>query len=134
MLSQITYSNTIIPDHQQIINLYESSGLKRPIHDAERIKKMYDNSDLVITAWDGDLLVGVSRALTDYGYSCYLSDLAVRQGYKQKGIGKTLVAKTKEAAGPQSMLLLLAAPVALNYYPKIGMKPLTNAYWFNREE
>jgi len=73
----ITYSTTIQPQAQQVIELYDDSGLKRPTHDAARIAMMYANSSLVVTAWDGDKLVGVARSLTDFCYACYLSDLAV---------------------------------------------------------
>lgn len=134
MSSNITYSTTITPNEQQIISLYESSGIRRPTQDAPRIKKMYDNSNLVVTAWDGDLLVGVSRCMTDFCYACYLSDLAIRDEYKQQGIGKTLVAKTKEAVGLQTTIILVAAPAALNYYAKIGMKRIDYAYLLPREE
>jgi len=124
----ITYQTGTIPSAQQIIELYESAGLKRPTDDAPRIAKMYQNSNLVITAWHGEQLVGVSRALTDYCYACYLSDLAVNKDYQQSGIGKELVRLTKQAIGDQSMLLLLSAPTAMEYYPKIGMDVVNNGF------
>jgi GNAT superfamily N-acetyltransferase len=127
-IMNITYSNTIKPTPQQVIDLYISSGLNRPTNDAARIQKMYDNSNLFITAWDGDLLVGVSRSLTDFCYSCYLADLAIREEYKKAGIGKKLVQLTREAIGDESMLLLLSAPTAMEYYPKIGMDEVKNAF------
>jgi len=130
----ITYSTTIQPQAQQVIELYDDSGLKRPTHDAARIAMMYANSSLVVTAWDGDKLVGVARSLTDFCYACYLSDLAVCSEYQKMGIGKKLVTLTKETIGPKSMLLLLSAQPAMNYYPKIGMQTVTNGFIINREE
>src|SRR4051812_16042373 len=112
----ITYRTDIKPDAKQIIDLYISSGLNRPVDDSARIEKMYQHANLVITAWDGDQLVGVSRALTDFCYCCYLADLAIMHQYKHQGIGKKLVGLTKQEAGPQSMLLLLSAPQAMGYY------------------
>lgn len=130
----VTYSATIKPQAQQIIELYESAGLKRPTNDAARIAEMYANSNLVITAWDGDKLIGVSRSLTDFCYACYLSDLAIHIDYQKMGIGKKLVVLTKETIGPKSMLLLLSAKPAMDYYPKIGMQTVTNGFIINREE
>ena len=130
----ITYSSTIKPTPQQIIDLYESAGLVRPTKDFDRIKKMYDNSNLIVTAWDGDLLVGVSRSLTDFCYACYLSDLAVHQDYKKAGIGKQMVELTREIIGEESMLLLLSAPLAMEYYPKIGMNTVTNGFIIPRNK
>ena len=83
----------------QIIELYDKAGLPRPTHDQERIQKMYDSSNLIVTAWDGDILVGVSRSITDWVWSCYLADLAVDPGYQQSGIGRELVRLTKDKIG-----------------------------------
>jgi len=130
----ITYSTTAIPDTQQIIDLYESAGLNRPTKDAARIKKMYDNSNLIVSAWDGDLLVGIARSLSDFCYACYLSDLAIREEYKKAGIGKKLVALTREVIGDESMLLLLSAPTAMEYYPKIGMNLVQNGFIIPRSK
>lgn len=129
---EITYRLDIIPDTDQIIDVYNSSGINRPTTDKERIKKMYDNSNLVATAWDNDILVGVSRSLTDFCYSCYLSDLAVRQEYKSKGIGKKLIELTKEKIGDQTMLLLLSAQTAMEYYPKVGFQKVDNGFTIKR--
>jgi len=124
----ITYSTTTIPTTQQVIDLYESSGINRPTKDADRIAKMYANSNLIVSAWDGERLVGVARSLTDFCYCCYLSDLAVAEEYKKAGIGKKLIALTKEAIGEQTTLILLSAPAAMEYYPKIGMNEIKNGF------
>ncbi len=128
----ITYKSDVKPSAEEIIDLYKSSGLPRPVDDKERIKKMYDNSNLVITAWDGELLVGVSRCLTDFCWSCYLADLSVRHEYKGKGIGKKLVELAKDRIGEQTMLLLLSVPAAMEYYPKIGLKKVENGFIIDR--
>jgi ribosomal protein S18 acetylase RimI-like enzyme len=85
---KIEYKIDLIPETDQIIDLYISSGINRPTNDKERISKMYANSNFIVTAWDKDKLVGISRSLTDFCYSCYLSDLAVRKEYQREGIGK----------------------------------------------
>lgn len=125
---EIIYKYNLIPDTEMIIDLYRSSGIKRPIDDKDRINKMYANSNLVISAWHNEMLVGIARSLTDFCYCCYLSDLAIRLEYQNKGIGKRLIELTKEKIGEQTMLLLLSAPNAINYYPKIGFKKAENAF------
>ena len=132
IIMEITYRLDIIPDTAQIIEVYNSSGINRPTTDTERIKKMYDNSNLIATAWDNDKLVGISRSLTDFCYCCYLSDLAVRHEYKSKGIGKKLIEMTKEKIGDQTMLLLLSAPTAMDYYPKVGFLKVDNGFLIKR--
>lgn len=130
----ITYSTTIIPETQQIIEVYDSAGLVRPTKDFDRIKKMYEHSNLVVSAWDGSQLVGIARTLADFCYVCYLADLAVQQEYKGKGIGKQLIKLTKDIVGEQSTLILLSAAGALTYYPHIGMQSITNGFIINRAQ
>ena len=130
---EITYKFNTIRSIEVIIELYDNAGLNRPTADFDRIAKMYVNSNLIVTAWDKDKLVGISRSLTDFCYCCYLSDLAVRQEYKYSGIGKKLVELTKEKVSENSMLLLLAAPSAIEYYPKIGMDRFTDCFLIKRK-
>lgn len=129
---EIIYRLDIIPDTNQIIDLYNSSGINRPTSDKKRILKMYANSNLILTAWDNEKLVGISRALTDFCYCCYLSDLAIRREYQGKGIGKKLIALTKEKIGNQTMLLLLSAPTANDYYSKVGFEKVDNGFVIKR--
>jgi len=131
---EILYRTDSVPDVKQIIAVYNDSGLKRPTTDKERIKKMYDNSNLIITAWDKDTLVGIARSLTDFCYCCYLSDLAIKKAYQKKGIGEALIEMTKNAIGKQTALILLAAPSAMDYYPKVGFEKIENGFIIKRAE
>jgi predicted N-acetyltransferase YhbS len=94
---------------------------------------MFDNSNLIITAWYDDILVGVARSITDCVWCCYLADLAVRENYKKTGIGKRLIELTKEQVGEQSMVLLLSVPTAIHYYPKLGFKKQESSFIINRK-
>jgi ribosomal protein S18 acetylase RimI-like enzyme len=128
----INYNYDKKPTAVQIIELYNNAGLPRPTHDKERIQKMYDHSNLIVTAWDHDILVGVSRSITDWAWSCYLSDLAVHSNYKKLGIGKKLISLTKEKLGDDSMILLLSVPTAMEYYPKVGFEKQESSFIMNR--
>ncbi len=117
-------------DLDQVIDLYHAStlGERRPVGDCERMRQMLANANLVITAWDSDLLVGIARSLTDFSFATYLSDLlAVRNSHQKKGIGKELVRRTKQASG-HAMLILLSAPKAVTYYPHIGFTQHPSAW------
>jgi GNAT superfamily N-acetyltransferase len=129
---ELNYRTGIIPEKELVAELYKSAGLNRPVDDLDRIARMYASSNLVITAWDGETLVGVARSLTDFCYCCYLSDLAVRKEYQKLGIGKRLIRETKEKIGDQTMLLLLSAPTAMEYYPAVGFQEVKNAFIINR--
>jgi GNAT superfamily N-acetyltransferase len=94
---------------------------RRPVEQPDRIATMLANADLILTARCDGKLVGVSRAITDHAFCTYLSDLAVDVAFQGKGIGRELIRRTHEAAGPLTQLVLLAAPKAQTYYPHIGM-------------
>jgi GNAT superfamily N-acetyltransferase len=118
----ITYRTGNDVDLEAVVDLYVDStlGERRPVDDRERMARMLAEANLVLTAWEGTLLVGISRSITDWVYCTYLSDLAVRADHQGRGIGKQLVRLTREAT-PQATLILLAAPKAVDYYPRIGM-------------
>lgn len=116
----ITYHVNKPVDPAEVAELFSDSGLIRPVNDLPRITQMLDNADLTITAWDGAKLVGIARALTDFCYCCYLSDLAVANAYQNRGIGKELIRVTQEHVGEPTTILLLAAATAKEYYGHIG--------------
>ncbi|MEO7045989.1 MAG: GNAT family N-acetyltransferase [Ferruginibacter sp.] len=114
---------------EEFIDVLKASTLaeRRPVNEPERIEKMLQHADLIITARENNKLVGVARSVTDFVYCCYLSDLAVDKHYQKSGIGKELIRQTKLAA-PKAKLILLSAPAAVNYYPRIGMKHFEHCY------
>lgn len=112
-----------------------SLGPRRPLDDEPRMNGMLRQADVIITARnDAGLLIGVSRAITDFHYCTYLSDLAVDEQYQNQGIGKELIRRTHEAAGPHTMLILLAAPAARKYYPHIGMEQHDSCWIVQRKD
>ena len=131
---EINYQSDIMPETDSIIEVYNSSGLNRPTGDRDRIAGMYRHSNLVVTAWVNGQLVGIARSLTDFCYCCYLSDLAVRKEYQKLGIGKQLINLTREKIGPETMLLLLSAPSAMDYYPNIGFRKVENGFIIDRAQ
>ncbi len=107
-------------------------GARRPVDDLARLERMLRYADVVVTARDAGRLVGISRAITDFAYCCYLSDLAVDEGWQRQGIGKRLIEETHRAAGLETTLLLVAAPAAEAYYPKIGLENVPSCWKISR--
>ena len=108
---------------------------RRPADDIPRLQRMMDHAALVITARaaEGEL-VGIARSLTDWSYATYLSDLAVDAAHQGRGIGTRLIEETRKIAGPETMLLLVAAPDAAEYYDKIGMPRCDRAFLYPRQK
>jgi len=108
-------------------------GERRPVADLERLDRMLRHADVIVTAREGQRLVGISRAITDFSYCCYLSDLAVDVAYQRQGIGRRLIAETHKHAGEMTTLILAAAPAAEAYYPRIGMQKHPSCWMVTRK-
>jgi ribosomal protein S18 acetylase RimI-like enzyme len=130
----ITYRTDTVPMVEQVIELYRRASLPRPVNDTERMQSMLDNSNLVLTAWDKQKLVGICRCMTDRAWCTYLSDLAVDPDYKQSGIGRKLIDLTRQQVGELTMILLLSVPNAFEYYPKVGFTKEDRAFMIPRNK
>jgi ribosomal protein S18 acetylase RimI-like enzyme len=133
-MTDLTFRTNAPVSTGQVIDLFRSSGINRPVDDEARIAQMLRYGNLTITAWHGGRLVGLARSLTDYCFCCYLSDLAVSGDFQRRGIGKKLIELTKAQVGEQTTLLLLAAPAAKDYYPKTGMDRHVDTFVIKRTE
>jgi ribosomal protein S18 acetylase RimI-like enzyme len=126
----ITYSDKLNIAPRQFVDIMRRStlGERRPIDDPKSIRAMLKHANLLCTAWDGKKLVGVARSITDFEFVCYLSDLAVDEAYQKQGIGRELIRLTRSRLGAKAKIILLAAPKAEKYYPKIGFEQHHSAW------
>jgi predicted N-acetyltransferase YhbS len=127
--SVISYRLGNVLELDAVIELYRAStlGERRPVADRTRMSLMLRNANLVVTAWEGELLVGIARSVSDFSYATYLSDLAVRASHQKQGIGRELIRCT-QAQGGKAMIILLSAPKATDYYPRIGFMQHPSAW------
>ena len=118
----IKYKINELVARDEFIDLLNRSGLseRRPVDALDCMQGVVENSNLFVTAWQDNKLVGVARSVTDFHYACYLSDLAVDKEIQGCGIGKRLQALTQGQLGPKCKLILIAAPAANSYYRHIG--------------
>nr|MBW3793359.1 GNAT family N-acetyltransferase [Plesiomonas shigelloides] len=123
------YQNRPITAEQYCALLEETSlGERRPLAERERIAAMLEHADVLVSAWQGERLVGVARSVTDFFYCCYLADLAVSERVQACGIGRELIRQTFHCLQPGCKVILLAAPQAVDYYPKIGFTRHNSAW------
>ena len=129
----ITYRHDLRPPAEEIVKLYDASPLFRPTRDVERIRRMYDGSNVVLTAWDDHRLVGILRGWTDFAYDGYVCDLAVHPDYQKRGIGRELLRRVTDHYGTQVQWVLRASKIAVDYYKHIGWEPIENGWCWRRE-
>jgi predicted N-acetyltransferase YhbS len=135
-MSEIEYRKGNDLSFPDVVELYRAStlGERRPIDDLAIVTDMIRHANLIVTAWDHTLLVGIARTLTDFSYVGYLADLAVRLSHQNRGIGTELIRRTRDAMGERSMLVLLSAPKATAYYPKLGFTKHDSAWVLRKKE
>jgi predicted N-acetyltransferase YhbS len=121
--------NLSVEEFKEILE-QSTLGERRPVNEPERLAKMLQHGNLIVTARDNEKLVGVSRSMTDFLYCTYLSDLAVHANYQKQGIGKELIKQTKLAT-PKAKLILVSAPKAIDFYPKIGMTKYEHCFFLD---
>jgi|SRR5580658_4787801 predicted N-acetyltransferase YhbS len=126
----VHYKHSQAITEPEFVDLLKRSTLaeRRPVDDPKSIKAMLKHANLLCTAWDGDRLVGVARSVTDFEYCCYLSDLAVDQAYQKRGVGRELIRLTQSLLGSRAKIILLAAPKAVEFYPRIGFESHPSAW------
>ena len=134
--AEIEFRTDRAVDVRAFKDILERSGLaaRRPVADPGRLERMLNAYNLIVTAWHDGLLVGIATCWTDYAHSAYLADLAVAADHQRSGIGRRLVELARETVGPQVTLILLSAPAAVSYYPKIGMERFTDCFIFRRSQ
>jgi N-acetylglutamate synthase-like GNAT family acetyltransferase len=128
----IEYRHNFPLEPVDVAAVFDASGIRRPTKDLARIERMFANADLILSAWHEGKLIGVCRALTDFSYCCYLSDLAVSNTYQKLGIGRELIARVQASIGDEVALILLSAPEAMEYYPKVGFEKIENGFIVKR--
>ena len=118
---------------EQAIALYRKTSLgeRRPIDSPEPFEQMLKHANLIVTAWDENRLVGISRTLTDFVYVAYLSDLAVDESYQKQGIGSRLLGLAREHT--PTMLYFGAQPGAESLYEENGCRKSLQSYMIERK-
>ncbi|HEX3961258.1 MAG TPA: GNAT family N-acetyltransferase [Trebonia sp.] len=116
-------------DLHDILEVYRSSGLgeRRPIADTERMAAMVKNANLILTCRIDGQLVAIARSISDFSYVTFLSDIAVSRAHQRSGIGRALIEATRKEA-PQAKIVLLSAPAATGFYPRIGFSRHDSAW------
>jgi len=118
-MSNIKYKDQKDIPKDQAIALYESvewSSAKKP----DLLLKALMNSHTVVTAWDGERLVGLGNAISDGYLVVYYPHLVVHPEYQGKGIGTEIVKQMQKKYQGFHQQTLLADGKAVEFYKKCG--------------
>lgn len=129
----IRYEVNAPVDARAVSPLFRDPGIQRPYDDLERVTQMIEHANLIVTAWDDGQLIGIARALTDWCYCCYLSDLAVAQQHQRSGIGTALLERVRAEIGDAVTLILVSASDASPFYQRLGLPSTDQAFVLRRK-
>ena len=124
----ITYSTTDVPGADEVANLLRAGGFNRPLDDLTRVERMLRNADVIVTARDGDTLVGIVRGLADYAVYALVTELAVAASYKRMGIGRELLRRFREQASEECTIILHSSEEGHAFYGHLGWDNLTRSW------
>ena len=111
-------------NHTNILALYSDAGWTSYTKDMSKLMRGIDNSLDVISAWDGDKLIGLIRTIGDKETIIYIQDILVLKAYKRQGIGRQLMKYILEKYQDVRQIILLAdsEPEQKYFYESMGME------------
>ncbi len=118
-MSAIVYKDDKVLPRGQVVALYRAlnwSSAEKP----ELLLKAMENSHTVVTAWDGDRLVGLGNAISDGCLVVYYPHLAVHPEYQGRGIGTEIVRRMQARYEGFHQQAVLADGRAADFYRKVG--------------
>ena len=111
----------------RIGTLYRRAPLLRQTDNAEQLRRAFEATQLVLSAWHAERLVGLARVLTDGVQVAYLCDLAVEPDVQGLGIGKLLINEVmKRCEGAE--LVLRDSNLSTGFYEHLGFQPIDNGW------
>lgn len=120
----ITYKQTKTINLEQVENLYNDVGWTAYTKDMDLLQQALLQSLDVISAWDGDQLVGLIRTVGDGLTILYIQDILVLDAYQNQGIATKLLQMVlqKHETVRQKVLLTEEAPDVRHFYEKNGFE------------
>ncbi|MTI70523.1 MAG: GNAT family N-acetyltransferase [Firmicutes bacterium] len=128
----IVYNEEKKVNYRDLINLFNQAGWEDKIKDIKRLKDMVKYSQVVITAWDKEHMVGFARCNTDYVFNGQINNVVVDKEYRHMGIGKKLVNKIIRSNNKVTYILR-GDNNNKDFYNNLGFKLNELTYVFKRE-
>ena len=118
-MNEIQYRHEKDLPIEKLVDLYASLNWSS----AEKPRQLQDalrNSHTVITAWDGECLVGLGNAISDGHLVVYYPHLIVHTNYQGRGIGREIVGRMQQHYEGMHQQVVVADGRAIDFYKKYG--------------
>ena len=122
-----------LPKAAEVLDLFRRlHWAKMDYRDQERFQRALERSWPIVTAWDGERLVGVCRCVTDGEYTAYISDLAVDPVFQGNGVGTHLVEKALELLADFDTITLITSEEKVSFWERFGFTNYPGAMMLRR--
>ena len=105
----------------EVCQLFERAPLGS--REPDRLRRASEQSSIVCSAYDDEMLVGFGRAISDGEYYSAVYDVVVLPEYQGWGIGRTIMKALLECL-PSGSVLILSVPGKEGFYKKLGFEVL----------
>lgn len=105
---------------EELKELYDSVGWMSAAY-AGRMVKAFQNAGTVVSAWDGDKLIGLAEAIDDGELIAYIHYLLVGPEYQKQGVGRKLLELVKKQYENYLYLIVISEEKEkVEFYEKCG--------------
>ncbi|MDO5831557.1 MAG: GNAT family N-acetyltransferase [Methanobrevibacter sp.] len=125
-MSEITYKEIHEFTKEDLQDLFLSVEWSSG-HFPDKLQIAMRNFETVVSAWDGDKLVGMICAMDDGIMTAYVHYLLVRPDYQDKGIGRKLVSRVKEIYKDYLRIVVVGYDDEVQFYENCGFEKADDA-------
>lgn len=129
----ISFHLNSLPEPQEVADLLIEGGFLRPLDDLNRVERMLDRANIIVTVRDDQRIIGFCRALSDGAYYCLIAEVVVATDYKGKKIGKTMLELVQREAGDEVNFVLTSSVEGETFYRHIGWEQIDRAFRLKRK-
>ncbi len=114
----------------EVVKLYDATIFR---FNAEQVERTNKNSNLIVTAREKQVLIGIATCGCNFVTDCYLYTLAVDPKFQRKGVGSRMIEEIRKHAG-NTAIIAVTNSQAKEFYNKCGLKPYKYALIAPRKE
>tara|TARA_Y100001936_G_scaffold214834_1_gene224804 strand:+ start:2147 stop:2545 length:399 start_codon:yes stop_codon:yes gene_type:complete len=129
----ISFHLNSLPEPQEVADLLIEGGFLRPLDDLNRVERMLERANIIVTVRDDQRIIGFCRALSDGAYYCLIAEVVVAPDYKGKKIGKTMLELVQREAGDEVNFVLTSSLEGETFYRHIGWEQIDRAFRLKRK-
>ena len=126
----ITFAEKNDLDPAKLVRLFQQAPWAKG-RTSQDAREMLRHTDVAVTAWDGDLLIGFGRVLTDYVYRASIWDVIVDKAYQGQGVGADIVQRILNHPRLKKVELFWLCTRRPGFYENLGFssKDQTGMVW-----